>query len=150
MRSLFVCIVASCLQALSLSAVSAALGGTAERNDNCTPFNVYQIGIPLADGSTLVDQSVVLADGWDLMGWLIISSNGKRSLVPYAGYVAAVDGSKYPTGYISLTKYDAAVDYQAVVSYIVHSSLASLPRRPDLTPPRRVLVASCFAAPLVL
>lgn len=60
---------------------SAMLGSNAARGDNCTPFNSFKIGYSLTRG-TIVDQKVVLVEGWLTAGWILGTSSGTQYYLP--------------------------------------------------------------------
>lgn len=73
----------------------AALGGAAVPNDNCTSMNSLQIGImlpnPAVSGerqtlSPIIDTHLVLAHGWQLVGWLTTTQSGHSQFTPYSGW----------------------------------------------------------------
>jgi hypothetical protein len=78
---LFRCILLAVLISTTTREASAMLGSNAARGDNCTPFNSFKIGYGVPRG-TIVDQSVVLVDGWLTAGWILGTSSGTRYYLP--------------------------------------------------------------------
>lgn len=130
--------------------VPAALSGVAERGDNCTPFNGFRIGYATARGATIIDQRIVLAYGWDLVGWLILDASHETFFVPYAPYFelnAARDQSAavpalFPAGKGGA---DLAGAYATYLRWRQQNGLQSIA---PTALPDKLLIGPCFAHPL--
>jgi hypothetical protein len=67
----------------------AALSAQAKPGDNCTPYNGYAIGYSIGNPPRdfrIVDQRVVLANGWEPYAWILTTRSGSHWLVPYPPY----------------------------------------------------------------
>lgn len=73
------------LIASSSATASADIGSVAKRGDNCTVFNGYAVGFPMVGtkGDAIVDQAVILANGWRAVGWILTLRDGRLRLVAY-------------------------------------------------------------------
>jgi len=68
---------------LCSSTARADIGFIAKRGDNCTPINGFAIGFPVGENiprGSIVNEAVILADGWDPVGWILTSRNGHFTL----------------------------------------------------------------------
>jgi len=127
----------------------AALSGTAERGDNCTPFNTYRIGYSTATG-TIIDQSVVLAHGWNLIGWIIQDRSGARFFVPYVPYYENGSGRDVSGAVPSLFAVRKGLSglADAYERYLQRRSQDDLGSDAPMKLPQPSLVAPCFARAL--
>jgi len=137
---------------VAASAVAqAALSGTAERGDNCTQFNAFRIGYGTASG-TIVDQSVVLEQGWNLVGWIVRDSSNAAFFVAYAPYFehgSAKDVSgAVPTLYAMRNGETGLVD--AYDAYIRWRKRNAMKLEAPASLSHRMLVAPCFTHPLAV
>lgn len=137
------------------STASAALGGQAARGDNCTPFNSFKVGYAVP-GGTIVQQSVILVDGWLVAGWILETASQKRYYLPNPRYFDhSVDEYQVAAGPPAFAPIRAPgpdalnMAYRDIRElrrgYSQHIDRDSLPDLPAAT-----LVAPCFAQPLRL
>lgn len=65
----------------------ADIGSIARRGDNCTPINGFAIGYPVPGrhipGGSIVNEAVILANGWDPVGWILTTRDGHLALTAY-------------------------------------------------------------------
>ncbi|MDP9024793.1 MAG: hypothetical protein M3N13_05440 [Candidatus Eremiobacteraeota bacterium] len=134
------------------SAAWAALGADAARGDNCTPFNSFKIGYAVP-GGTIVQQSVVLAEGWQVAGWILDTASGKRYYVPEPRFFDhSVDDfvTAGPPAFVALQS--SGSDPLQIAYRQVRELRRGYSRFVDRDSPRdlptRTLVAPCFAQPL--
>jgi hypothetical protein len=80
-------VVVSSLFALLLlcgNIAQADIGSVAKRGDNCTPINGFAIGFPIPGEDiprgSIANEAVILADGWDPVGWILTSRDGHLAL----------------------------------------------------------------------
>lgn len=137
------------------STASAALGAQAARGDNCTPFNSFKVGYAVP-GGTIVQQSIILVDGWLVAGWILRTVSGKRYYLPNPRYFDhSVDEYNVAAGPPAFALIQApgpdALNraYREIRkvrrAYSQHVDRDSLPDLPAAT-----LVEPCFAEPLRL
>ncbi|MBV8370356.1 MAG: hypothetical protein JO036_15725 [Candidatus Eremiobacteraeota bacterium] len=66
------------------STAGAGIGSVAKRGDNCTPIDSFAIGFPVPGqglpGSSIVNEAVILANGWDPVAWILTSRDGRLVL----------------------------------------------------------------------
>jgi hypothetical protein len=139
------------LIAIFPAAAGADIGSVAKRGDNCTVFNGYAVGFPMSGtrGDTIVDQAVILANGWRAVGWILTLRGERLRLVAYKpgdnddqhnpGVRGAVDLR-------SLSKDDIRKTYMAHRDAMVKHSLQ--PASDFLETFNRFTVSPCFSAPL--
>jgi hypothetical protein len=122
-------------------------------------MNTEQIGIQMPTPGTphftpIVDQHVILANGWHLVGWITTSQAGVHVFVPYFGYFrpdlppASVPNGG-PIGGSFVTSLDQTGLQAAYAAFRKESILPAGERiaseSPDVLPP--VLIAPCFSSP---
>jgi hypothetical protein len=89
MRSFVVSVSAAVFLSIAAPAVApAAIGGPAQRGDNCTAIPRYSIGvgIPGSDNSKpdpISAQTVIVQDGWRVVGWILTGRSGALMFAPY-------------------------------------------------------------------
>jgi hypothetical protein len=118
----------------------AELGGQATNGDNCTPVNGFAIGFPVPGGGQIVDQRVLLADGWKTFGWALHDSKGTWWFAPLPTYgtTQPVNGQPPTT---RLGRLDRAALVGAYEAFLAHFGPASVTERAPLD---RILIAPCF------
>ena len=137
------------LLAANTAVASASLGGVAARGDNCTPFNSYKIGYAVP-GGTITMQSIVLAEGWRVAGWILHTASGRLYYVPNPQYFdRAVNDNFYLAGPPVLTIMRALSPAALDKAYRIDRS-----SRREYTPhidrdsptvlPAKTLVAPCY------
>ena len=122
--------------------------GAAVAGDNCTPFNSYKVGYSTPSGR-IVQQTVLLADGWNLVGWIIDEDSGTRLFAPYEpffdGVMRDVRGAGPPTLYPTGRGAELGRGYAAHVRWRNANGLTTV--APSALP-STTLVAPCFATPM--
>jgi hypothetical protein len=132
------------------SDASAALGGDAARGDNCTPFNSYKIGYGVP-GGTIVSQSVVLANGWLVAGWILSTSSGRNYFLPNPSFFdRSVNDGNHSTGPSALERLTSGDSAALNAAYRTsRARFKEESRHVDRDSPVRLpaatLVAPCFA-----
>jgi hypothetical protein len=153
-RAFIVFLAAICVMS-SRCIADAALGGVAARGDNCTPFNPFQIGLPqagvdLPEGS-VVNESVLLAGGWRVAGWILTIRSGRRFLV-----AAHINGTETAQSLVpgTATLYPmSSADFQREY-YTWRARVAAkspiTAKQSFVDPGTPIIAAPCFKAPLLI
>ncbi len=134
----------------ALSPANASLSGPATPGDNCTPFNPYKIGYRTAHGARIAQQSVILEDGWQLVGWVVQDQSGAAFFVPYESYFAHVPEPN-ASGFVPILfaighqRVDFSRGFDAYVQWLKDGGFAT---DPNLRLPTNVLVVDCFTKAL--
>jgi hypothetical protein len=148
--------IAALLAVLFLAATreaSAILGHDAARGDNCTPFNSFKIGYSLTRG-TIVDQRVILVDGWLTAGWILGTTSGAQYYLPNPRFFDhSIDEYSIAAGPPAFVVLRSS-EFNALRSayHLVRVQRSGYARRhnsdapPDL--PFTTLVARCYTRPL--
>lgn len=132
-----------CVFALALlEAAAAEVGGTARPGDNCSPVNGIAVGYAIPIGGQIVDQDVLLANGWQTIGWALHDSRGAWWLSPFYAF-----GTSEPPGSGGGVVSLAGPDHDSVVkAYDAYNKLypGFIRTRANLD---RLLIAPCFTKP---
>ena len=120
------------------------------RGDNCTPFNSFKVGYAVP-GGTIISQRVVLAEGWEVVGWLLDVRSGSHYFVPNLHFFDhKIDESSLPSGppvYIKLR----SSNREALDDAYIEARIANRDATPSLGAdaptrlPAKTLVAPCFS-----
>jgi hypothetical protein len=127
---------------------SATLSGQGVAGDNCTPFHGYRLGYRTASQARIVQQSIILQNGWKLVGWIIRDAHRDAFFVPYEPYFdpAIKDAAgTLPSLYATGRGRDPSRGYASYMRWRGANGLSSL-APPEL--PKPMLVTDCFARPL--
>lgn len=140
-----------CLFVASTAPANANIGSVAKRGDNCTVFNGYAVGFPMVGtmGDTIVDQAVILANGWRTVGWILTLRDGQMRLVAYKpndNDDQEKPGVRGPVVLRSLSKDDIRKTYashrDAMIKYGIE------PRSDFIDELNRFTVSRCFSSAL--
>ena len=131
----------------------AAIGETAARGDNCTPYKNLAVGVPIPGAGKvlddIVDQAVLLDHGWQPLGWVITGQDGRYFFTPFRLGIrttSAPTAAAYISAIPSVHRDRVAGWYADVRRRSIEAGVA----RPEdfVDDLRSFTLNSCFAKPL--